>query len=148
VVRRNDNSIQLALAWGAPSGGGPVTSYVVRRTLMHGGTAQGPPAVLGPQTTRQLQVSAPLIQDTLGWFRWQVRARGPGGVSSWHLLSVHLVNLSGHGCSPSVLGMRAAGLSTTAVRKGNGKAFHVSHQSLGAGTRRPGRDLVLTCVPS
>ena len=149
MVRRATSSIRLELAWGAPTTGGSAVSYDVRRTLMHGTSAAAAPAVVVHGFGGlDLRLSAPLVPDTQGWYRWQVRARGPGGLSAWHLLRVRLVTLSGRGCSPAVLGMRSSGLRTTAHRLagGQGVAYYVAGQSLGAGLRRPGKALVLTCA--
>jgi hypothetical protein len=149
MIRRAATSVRVALTWQLPTTVGEVTSYDVRRTLMHAQTAQGGPVIVVNATTnRDVRLNVPLVSDTGGWFRWQVRSRGPGGVSPWHLLRVHLTNLTDHGCSPSVQGMRAAGLLTTSHRLsgGQGSTFHVTKQSLAPGVRRPGKALVLTCA--
>jgi hypothetical protein len=149
LLRRTASAVRVELVWQPPATGGTVTSYDVRRTLMHGQVPQGGPLiVVKAGTSRDDRVDVPLVSDTQGWFRWQVRSRGPGGLSSWHLLRVRLTDLTGHGCSPSVVGMRATGLQTTSRRLagGTGTTFHVTKQSIAPGVRRPGRALLLTCA--
>ena len=97
---------------------------------------------------RDLIVSAPLIKDSRGWFRWEVRSRGPGGLSGWRVLSVHLTGLRGRHCTPAVQEMRSTGLMTRATRQSGSGTLVVTAQSLAPGNRRPGKALVLTCKVS
>ena len=118
---------------------------------MQGGAVLYSPVIVasGQRTVgRDLVVSAPVIKDSADWFRWEVRSRGPGGVSGWRLLSVHLTNLRGHHCTPAVQEMRSTGLMTRATRQASSGTLVVTAQSVAPGNRRAGKALVLTCKVS
>ncbi len=144
-------TVGVEVRWLAPASGGPVSTYDVRRTRMQGSAVLSSPVIVatGQRTVgRDVIVDAPVTKDSRGWFRWEVRSRGPGGVSGWRVLSVHLTDLRGHHCSPAVQEMRSTGLMTRATRQSSSGTLVVTAQSVAAGDRRPGKALVLTCTVS
>jgi hypothetical protein len=130
-----DPRVGVLLSWSPASGGGAVTGYQVRRTLLDHGQVAGVLTRAG--TGRTLSWSVPWVPAGQ-WYGWQVRAVGPGGASAWSAIPAYVPRLVGERVDVAAEQLRALGLrpvlKLTGPAPSPAGAGRVWAQSIPAGT--------------
>lgn len=145
-------SVQVEVSWSAAAGGGEVERYQVQRTLVSGrAPVSGPVRRGAPAAVTSLFLQVPVVTDPNKWYRWQVRAVGPGGKSAWLRISATLADLVGLPRAVALQTVRATGMrarikATTLIAPAPQNRGRVAAQSLPAASY-PGRTMVVLTVP-
>lgn len=136
VAATSGGAVQVLVGWSAGrAGGGQVAGYQVRRSLMSGGALLG--NVLLDSSALNLTTVVPAAQSG-HWYRWSVRATGPGGPSGWTTLLAQVPRVVGVHATLAAAQLRAIGmgvvvrhLKVAPTPAGRGVVYR---QSLPAGT--------------
>jgi hypothetical protein len=101
--------VRVLVTWSAGrTGGGQVTGYQVRRTLLSGRGTAG--SVVLSTGAMSLTSSVPPAQFGQ-WYRWSVRSVGPGGQSAWNALTAVVPRVVGERAAVAADQLRAIGLA-------------------------------------
>lgn len=143
---RTPASVRVTLSWTAGTPTGEVTRYQVRRTLVQGGAPLASPVLVGTTATSRT-LSVPVVASGRQWYRWQVRAVGPGGRSAWVRMTATLPSVLGVSAPAAVAQSRAVGLRVRAKLTASPDRAHrgeVYAQSLPPGGYPGGTRVVLS----
>ncbi len=106
-------TVTVALSWQPGSGGGPVGRFELQRTTKDRGSVVGTPERRAT-VDDALTVDAPTLLARTSWYRWSVRAVGPGGRSAWVPLPGVLPRLVGEPVPDALAQARAVGFRADA----------------------------------